>query len=177
MTTPVLIVDIFKDIVSKVDTALYPTLGKHIFYQYGSSLQILDKLVQMNNGIASKGQRFPLVALFQPFSEGHGTDGYYTDLSIPKIVIATLTNGSDNVSTRYDLTFKPLLYPIYYELLNQIALSNWVVDQDPKMIEHTKVDNPGSPPPKGTSFDEFVDAIEIYNLKTLIIDGRTCKTL
>jgi hypothetical protein len=164
MRTPVYIVDTFSDIVLSVNSVLSKQLGTTIQYQYGSSLQILDKLVQLNNGI-TKGNRFPLISLFQPFEEERGKDGFYAHITIKKLIIATLTGPAIGVEKRYINNFKPTLYPIYYELLNQIVLNgNFAID-DPDMIPHTKVDNPDSIPPKGSQFQEHVDSIDLFNIK------------
>ena len=175
METPIYIVDIFSDIVKAVDSALYSTIGRHIFYQYGSSLQILDQLVQLNGGTTSKTQRFPLIALFQPFDEAMGGNGYYTKLTIPKLVIAALTKPEISVPKRYSETFKPLLYPIYYELLNQITLNGYFVMNDAGMIPHSKKDNPGSPPAKGMASGEFVDSIDLFNITLTLNAQINCK--
>jgi len=165
--SPILIVDMFANIVSDVDKALFPTLGTHVQFHYGSSIQILQKLVKLNEGITTKN-RFPLIALFQPFDEVIGT-GFQIQLNIKKLVIATLTNSTDEVPKRYQKTFVPILYPIYYELLNQIIMSKQFLTTSPGFISHTKNDDPGSPPPKGSTFNEFVDAIELYNLKLKVL--------
>jgi hypothetical protein len=162
--TPIVIVDTFQDVVDKMNVVLLPILKVNVKYFYGSSIQILKMLKQLNEGITI-GNRFPLIALFQPFEEKMGGNGYYTQLTIPKMVIAMLTDLNYETPTRYTKTFKPVLYPIYYELLNQIALNGNFEINDPGMIPHTKLDNPGSPPPKGETFNEFVDAIEIFNLE------------
>jgi hypothetical protein len=175
MGTPVIIVDIFSDVIKAVDTVLYPSIGKNIFYQYGSSIQILEKLIQLNNGITSKQTRFPLIAIFQPFDEDMGGNGYYTQLTLPKVVIATLTKKDIGVEKRYTETFKPLLYPIYYEFLNQIVQNGNFIINDPGLIPHTKSDNPGSEPPKGTEFQEFVDSIDLFNIELTVNNQLNCK--
>lgn len=171
--TPILIVNTFADIVNKINTSLQ--FGVPVRYHYGSSIQILKKLVQLNEGITTK-QRFPLIALFQPFEETMGGNGYYTQLKIRKIVIAMLSNLTDDVPDRYNKTFIPVLYPIYYEFLNQISLNGNFIINDSGMIPHTKMDVPGSPPPKdNANFNEYVDAIEINNLELTFYEQINCK--
>ena len=87
-----------------------------------------------------------------------------------------LTNSVNDAPKRYQETFIPVLYPIYYELLNQISLCGYFTIQDAGMIPHTKMDNPGSPPPKDNAgFNEYVDAIEIYNLELIFNAQINCK--
>lgn len=164
---PILITDVFNDIVNQVDKILFTTIGNHIHFHYGSSIQILEKLVKLNEGITTKN-RFPLIALFMPFDENMGPSFQY-QLLIPKIVIATLTNSTDEVPKRMEQTFKPILVPIYVELLNQIQASGKFLINDPGFIPHKRKLNPGSPPPNGTTFNEFVDAIELYNIDLKVL--------
>ncbi|MES2004338.1 MAG: hypothetical protein V4450_07440 [Bacteroidota bacterium] len=162
----VIVVEKFKEIVQRTDNVLFATLNKHLNYEHGSSTQIIAELLTLNNAInpATRAGKYPLIALFQPFREIKG-GGYSLRVRIPKIVIATSTNSTDNTETRYSQTFIPILYPIYEELLRQICRHRNVVEQDPEDLKHTKADNPGSPPPQGVQFTDFLDAIEIYDLE------------
>ena len=161
---PILLTDVFTEIVQNVDNVLFSTLNKHILFQYGSSVKILNKLVSLNNAIASKTNRFPLVALFMPFTETKQV-GFYSKLTIPKLVICALSNGTDDVSKRMEVTFKPILEPIYQELLNQISYHKMFLDNTADFLPHVKKMNPGAAASKDSKFNEFVDAIEIYNLE------------
>ena len=165
---PILITDIFAELVQKVDNTLFPTLNKHILFQYGSSVKILNKLVSLNNAINSKTNRFPLIALFMPFTETMNNSFTY-QLTIPKIVICALSNGTDEVSKRMETTFKPILMPIYDELLNQICLSQAFNDNTASFIPHDRKLNPGVHASNDSKFNEFVDAIEIYNLQLQVL--------
>lgn len=180
-TPPLYIVDIIGEVVAAADAVLFPTLHKHILYTYGRSIQILQQLQSMNDGItsATKNGKYPLFALFQDFPEttGNGT-GYYCTVTFPKISIATLTNSTDDPPTRYSQTFKPILYPIYQEFLRRLARHENTVVNDPAAIPHVKWDRPGTQPEgdktKGANLNDYVDAIEIQNLQLTFKQIKKC---
>ena len=176
MEQSLIIVNVFKGIIQKVDDALFSVLKKHLNYQHGSTDQMLEQLALQSQSPTMKNERFPMIALFQPFKEKMGGD-YYATVKFPKIVIAVNTNATDNTDKRYAKTFVPVLYPIYEELLNQIRLCPNVVVQNQDYIPHIKMDNPGSPPPeqKSKQFNEYVDAIEIYDLELIFSVNNFCK--
>lgn len=180
-TAPLYIVDIIGDVVAAVDAVLFPTLNKHILYTYGRSIQILTKLQTMNDSLSNKNNRFPLFALFQDFPEMNGGNGYYCTVKIPKISIAMLTMLTDDPPTRYGKTFKPVLYPIWNEFLNQLVKHPNIVGNDPAAFQHIKWDRPGTQPPtdkqKASNFNEIVDAIEIQDLQLTIKQVKKCKSL
>jgi hypothetical protein len=178
-TPPLYIVDIIGEVVKAVDAVLYPTLNKHILYEYGRSIQILQQLRQLNDSITQKNTKYPLVALFQPFPEDSNTD-YYASVKFPKITIATLTQSTDPVSKRYDKTFKAILYPIYQEFLRQLVKHKNIVANDPGAISHKHWDVPGSEPAsdqiKGANFNDIVDSIIIQDLQLTFKQIKKCKT-
>lgn len=171
----IVIVDEIQAIVTAVDSVIFPSLmvgsklyNKHINFQPGSSFQIIQQLIETGGNPAAKGTKYPLIALFQPFPEDMGKGSYKVSVTIPKIVIACLTNNTDDVFKRYGQTFKPILYPIYDEFLNQLALYPKIVGNDKDLFKHTKLDVPGSPPPADTAkqkFNDYLDAIHILNLQ------------
>jgi hypothetical protein len=177
-TDPLYIVEVIEDVVKATDVALYSTLNKHIFYQYGRSIQILTQLQYLNGSIQSKGNKYPLFALFQDFPETNGGNGYYATVRFPKIIIATLTQSTDSVPKRYAETFKPILYPIYTEFLRQLVKHKNVVANDPGAIPHIKWDRPGSMPAadkkEAGNFTDYVDAIELQNLELTFKQIKSC---
>lgn len=155
------IVDMFGTIVANVTT----NLGYPVNYLYGHPIEIISQLQEMSKG-ANKANRFPVVCLFQDFDEKKGA-GQLTEVSL-NIIIANMTKPDYVAPQRYAKNFKPYLYPIYDELLYQI--SNTFAVADMSMIEHTKTDRLfwgksalyGN---EGNTFNDFLDAIELTNLK------------
>jgi hypothetical protein len=154
---PVYIVDIIGECV--------PDFVK---YTYGRQIQILDYLQKMNVEGTTK---YPLVALYMDFPEKRDT-GYYCIVTIPKILIACMTTSTDPPKVRYDVTFKPILYPIYYLFLRYLSEHLSVVENDVDELPHTKYDRPGTMP-TGVGQNEYIDAIEINNLTLTIVQQIT----
>lgn len=171
---PLYIVDIIGQVVAAVATKL----NRPVLYEYGRSIQITTQLQALTNGIdtATRNSKFPLFALFQDFPENNGATGYYCTVTIPKIVIATLTVSTDPPPIRYTKTFKPVLYPIYQEFLNQLVRHSNIVANDPGAIPHVKWDRPGHLPDKDGS-NEYLDAIEIQNLQLTFKQVNPCKQM
>lgn len=174
---PLFVVDIIGQVVAKTDAVLFPTLNKHILYEYGRSIQILRQLTQLNGSITQKDAKYPLFALFQPFPEDSG-GGYYATVKFPKISIAALTQNTDSVATRYQKVFKPLLYPIYQEFLRQLCWHPNIVASDPGAIAHKHWDAPGyeaaSAQEKGINLNDVVDAIIIQDLQLTFKQVKKC---
>jgi len=160
---PVYIVDIIGECVSKIVIS-----GIAVKYTYGRQVQILEELQRVNNNSKLK---YPLIALYQDFPENRGgRTGYYAEVIIPRIVISCLTVSTDPVPKRYEQTFKPILYPIYYEFLNQISKHGGITQMEVDSIKHIKWDRPGTQP-AGTGQNEYTDSIEIKNLTLTIIQN------
>lgn len=180
VAAPLYIVDIIGEVVTAVDTALFSTLNKHILYQYGRSIQILNVLQTLNNSITIKDGKYPLFALFQPFSEKSG-GGYYASVKFPRISIACLTQSTDPVKVRYTKNFKTILYPIFTEFFRQLARHPNIVGNDPNAFDYTHWDLPGtdklSDQVKGATNNDVVDAILITDLTVQFKQVKSCKSL
>lgn len=163
---PVYVTDIIGEVISAADAVLFPLLGKHINYTYGRSVQVLRKLQDLTESVkvADRASKYPLIALIQDFPERRGGE-YYGTVTFPRIIIATLTNSNDDPPKRYDQTFKPILYPIYYEFIRQLSRHKEIVgSEDPNTIIHTKWDRPGTQQ-AGGNFNDYLDAIDITDLQ------------
>lgn len=162
--TPVYVVDIIGAVCDKVtiETAM------SINYQYGFSIQVLESLKGKDGAQLPK---YPLIALYFPIREDRGK-GYYADVTIKKIVIASLTNKDDRPVQRYENVFKTILYPVYYSFMKQLALNQYSQQKNPDMIIHTKTDYPGIT--AATGINDFVDTIEITNLQISLKQIKFC---
>lgn len=165
MKEDVIVVDIFQHVIDSFQRVTKPT------YTYGRQIDILTFLQNKSDSISLGDTSYPLFALFQDFPVDR-SGGYYGVATIPKIIIACLTTSTDDPPTRYTKTFKPILYPIYYEFLRCLARSKYIVEGDPDFIPHVQWDRPGKMPVSGSN--SFIDAIEIQNLKITISQIKTC---
>ena len=172
MTTkqPVYMVDIFTECCDAMRTGTVLSNAQKPYSTYGRVIQILDYLQTLNNSISNGGNKYPLIALYQDFPERRGV-GYYAQVTIPKIVIACLTTDTDSPPDRYYKTFKPILYHIYYEFLRQLSIHSNIVEREVDLIEHTKWDRIGT---VRDGQSEYIDSIEITNLKLTLSQTKTC---
>src|SRR5678815_1241879 len=164
----VFVVDIMGDVVYQVAA----DLGIVINYVYGDALDILKNLKDKDNSITLKGTKYVLFALYMPFPEKRGTTGLYADVTIRRMTIATLTNSDDEPMTRYQNTFKPILYPVYEAFLYHFARNHHIGSKDPNLIIHTKVDVPGKEPVSG--INDFVDCINLDNFQFTVTQTKIC---
>jgi len=170
MNYPVYVIDIMQEVVA----ATGAKLGIVINFQPGRSLQIVKSLSNDDNSVNYKGGKYPLFALFVPFKEDFTRSEFYADVTFDKIVIATLAEQNTTVLERYVIgqNFKTILYPIYIEFLNQLAVHPNISESDPDTISHYKMDNPGVQESPETN--DFIDCIEITGLSFTLIQTKTC---
>lgn len=117
-------VDVMGEIAANVKTALtLPVLN----YQYGEYDELTTTLQQWTKTKGSandkSAQRFPLFWFVQPFKIARGKHpGFYGLLSEAKIFLVQQSQKSYKADQRMTNVYKPILYPIYRETLNQILL-------------------------------------------------------
>ena len=148
-----------------------------INFEAGRPSQIIESLDQLDVSTTMKGLKYPLIAVQLPVKEKRGS-GFYALVTIPRIVIATMSKTGENTEKvidkyRQNGTFKKVLYPCYHEFLNRVAWSPYTNMQDPDSLVHVKMDNPGQQP-IGQGSSDYVDTIEILNLEIIINQIKTC---
>jgi hypothetical protein len=169
---PIYIVDIFGDIVTKVENVLLSALQaadptiEGINYLYDAPIPMMNTLVDMTKSGAKK---YPLVGLFLPAKERHGSQIGIDDIPLLRIIIGRFSNPTDTTPQRYTNNFKPFLYPIYTEFIHQIDCDRRFLTQGAQMIQHDKTDWPywggDSLPGAANPFGDWLDIIEISNLQ------------
>lgn len=182
---PIYVVDIMSEIVQNVEDAvlslvmanetavLGSTLMQGINFQYGHKRELIETMMQWDKDPELRYQKYPLVYLVQDFKETRGHDaGVYAQVGL-NIIIAHQTTQSFKITDRYLNVFKPVLYPIYYSLLNEMAVFSGILEGTEEMLEHDKWDRSywGRAAIGGNdkiSLNDFVDAIEINNLSLKI---------
>jgi hypothetical protein len=179
---PLYIVDVIGEIVAAVQAAMLTTIQENetaalgrttietVNYQKGHKVELIQTLMEMDRANAYQAKKSPLIYLVQDFTEKRGRKvGEYTEANL-NIIIAHQTESTRKVDDRYTKVFKPVLYPLYYELLEQIAKHPLIFQANGDDITHDKTDRlywgrvaagGGNDQNKLT---DFVDAIEITNL-------------
>lgn len=171
MRKPIYVVDIIGEVVESTAKKL----GDALHYQFGSYKEIANTMETREHNQRLKYKRYPLVALFQDFAEIREAEGgIYGKVSL-NLIIATSSSSNDKSEQRYINTFKPILYPIYYELIRQIEGSNHFQSTGYKGVKHTKIDRPywGNDWKNANKFPDYLDAIEINGLE-LTLNNNSC---
>lgn len=172
------VVDVLGSVVAAMRVAGISDMSKpgasNINYEPGRNIQIMKSLNDLDNSISYKGNKYPLIGVVLPIPETHSS-GFLTVARVPRIVIAMISNSTDDVFTRYQTggTFKSILYPCYREFMKQLTLSPRVVGNDPDLFKFTKLDSPGSQP-VGQGVTDYVDTIEILNLEIILNKIKNC---
>jgi hypothetical protein len=150
-----------------------------VYFDYGHYIEVMTNLVRKDNSISQKEQKYPLIWLVMDFPEviDARTVGYCT---LPKIdmLIVVPTTPDLTTSERIEKTFVPRLYPIYEELLKQIALSGLFLQQSVMELYHEKIDRPywGMQDVQGNGqanlFNDFIDAIQIRGMRLNVLPTK-----
>jgi len=98
-----------------------PTItGVH--FRFGTLMELQETLIQLGKSNTGVVEKFPMVFMFVDFDEPVGFVGDYANLSI-RIAILHHTSRVYKAKERLDNNFKPIIMPIYHELLRQITLA------------------------------------------------------
>lgn len=181
MTSPVYIVDVFRDIVAALGPVVQKASGKTlledlqaadplitgIHYDYGHYTDIRTKLV--GKGKTDKQGKYPLICLFEDHKIGHSKEGL-TGITNLKLIILFSSKPDIDRQTREANVFRPILYPIYFEFLRQLKISGHFNIYDETKIQHDQINRPhwGNPAlykNDGYLFTDVLDGIEITNLQ------------
>lgn len=175
------IAGIFRECVESVSEKLLPQLKREnslitgVHFRHGTWIEIKTTLAELGGGRTTPATKWPMVGLFHDFTEERGVQGFYSRPRL-NLVIAT-ANPEPNMKSdeREERYFKPILYPIYFELLNAMYLHPQLSILDPTLIPHTAVDHYHYSTQQGQGdnpgvniFNEHVDSIEIRDLETSI---------
>jgi len=171
---PIYVVDMIRDLVTATKDAVIGELAGYgvqtINFVPGTPEEINEVLVLMSKQSDKEYKRYPLFALIMSFPEEKGRQVGVDGVEDLNILIARRSNNTDKTPARYENNFKPVLYPVYLEFLNQLYLSPKFITETPELIPHTKIDWPYYDGEKQeNAFGDFVDAIQIkIKLKLLL---------
>lgn len=171
-------VDIIEEIVAQVvaDASKPSGMAEGApFYFHGHLKDINKQLVQRDKG-ANRLKIFPLICVIQDFEETLGeTMMNESEVENMTIIIATNTKAEIDSPTRYDETFRDILYPLYDLLISKIAKYQNFTGVVEGLVPHKKTDRLywGSQVKAKNVFNSYIDAIEISNLN-LIYTSINC---
>lgn len=123
-------------VLYKVQQALgLPVLN----YQYGYVTELNETLNEYNENPTFKPLKFPLVWLAQPFTIQKG-DFNFDGKAKVDMFIFNKTDVNLKAADRMANNFKPVIYPIYDELIEQLSRSTAFLNQDDGAIKHETTD-------------------------------------
>jgi hypothetical protein len=174
MNQIIYIPDELKVVVDAVNTAFSTRSNDpfNVYYDFGHYAEVVKNLTLKGQSPTKRTERYPLVWLVTDYPEIKGNFKIYATTSL-QIIIAMPTDMNYTMQQRRDTVFFPRLYPIYEELLNQISRYSLFGKPSVAAIEHTKIDRPywgGQDSGNGVAnlFNDFIDAVQIKNLKLTI---------
>lgn len=162
--------DIFKDVTAAAQSAVlgdlqtFDSLITGVHFEHGHYLQIAKVIQQLSLGTTSKFNKWPLVGLFRDFEEKNLV-GVYSEMS-STLIIAKGSNPNWTSDQREELSFKSVLYPICFAIIE-------AMDNDPRFniqsmeeADFTKIDHyywgTETKLDKGPNiFNEYTDSIEL----------------
>ena len=132
---------------------------------YGHMIEIVERLLSKNASPSIKWQKYPVVILVMDILEDRRSIEEYSKADI-NIRIVHMTSPTYRAPSRYDEVIEPVLYPIYQDLMDAIAVSSHLTIPLSGLVEHSKEDKlfwgresiGGNIANKNA---DFVDAIEL----------------
>ena len=174
-------IDTFEDLVDSVraDTD-NPCSGTAPYYMHGHPLEIIDLMNQKDTDEVYKFQKYPVIVLFQDFTEEMGQEMTVISEGTFNLIIAAETSVDYTASQRYTNTFRPTLYPLYDLLMKYIPKSGLFKNVATGMVPHSKTDRlfwgrEGLYGNEGNIFNDRIDAIEIENLTLQMKPSKICR--
>lgn len=165
-----ILTDELETIVAAVKTALGLSV---LDYQYGFIEELNETLKQMDANPTGSVSKFPLVYLAEPFTTDHGEVGIYGSVDADIFIINTTTKDW-KAKERMTNNYKPILYPIRRELLNQIALSPVFENANVENIKHKTTKGYYWGEAQKSVLNDAVDCLKLSGVKLRIHDKQNC---
>lgn len=137
------------------------------YYIYGHYREISNRLDLKSKGAVDKFRIWPLVVLILDLKEKHDESHNY-DYSLDSISIYIVKPTLDKTATsptRKETVFEPILYPLYWDLIDAIKSSKAISAPD-NLLGHDKYDRYGwgnetTYGNDGLIFNKWLDAIQV----------------
>ncbi len=142
-------------------------------YQYGYTRELNETLKQYAENDEFMFKKFPLVWLQQPFTIIKDVTAItYGTIEFLRLFICVGTDVNYKAKDRMAKSFKPIIYPIYGSIMNQIDLSRTFVTQSADQIAHTISDRYFWGPDEAI-FGDKIDC-SVITLSGLVVSNKTC---
>lgn len=173
-------VDVIKEVVDAVvaDSSKPAINADAPYYLHGHPLDIVKVLQEKTTSDTLKFKKWPLIALFQDFTETIGNNQRFQSSTSLNVIIAVDTSPDYDSGQRYDNTFRTILYPVYDLFIEKLIASGWFYISS-GLVPHDKIDRlywgrKGLYGNKGNIFNDYIDAIEIQNLQLSLRNKKHC---
>lgn len=174
--------DIILDLMPTIVTRLRAYTGNpdfNLWYQTGHIVEICQNLQEMTTE-KNEAYKFPLLALVTDYRERAGFSKEANREHQPNFLIATNTQNTLKAHERYQVNFKPVLYPIYYTFIEVLGESPYFLGYPDQVTKHVKIDRmflgrEGIYGNSGNTFNDYIDAIEIRDMRLEQKINHDCK--
>lgn len=167
---PYIVTDIFTDMVAKIAIKL----NMPVYAHYGYVKELNETLIQYSRSPASYDKKFPLIWLKEPFAIA-AEPLIYGRIEELWMFIMTDTRRDYKSYQRKEKTFKPVLYPIRDELINQMSsrpeFANYQARTGFKLTDHYYWGEE-----EKSVLNDIVDTVAIRFQKIPLRNNKNCKT-
>lgn len=149
-----------------------------INYTFGNSQYVKDRLDELSKTPETNAMKFPLIALFCPFTEQRNSPDYHSKAKV-HILIACQSSKEWSNEQRRVSSFANILRPIYRSFLKALLKDRRLDFGYKRVIAHEYSENYsfgryGAQTSTGDEVSEPIDAINITNLE-LTIKNFNCR--
>ena len=172
---PYIVTDEFTGIVAALSTVLNvpDKLNKSVYSYYGYVQELNESLIQLSESPNLFNKKFPLIWLAQPFTIVSDSIGVYGKIEELRIFIITDSRKEYKSKDRIANVYKPVLYPILYELFNQMGLCKAFAGYKPyqnyKITDHYYWGED-----QKSVLNDVVDTIEVRFQNIKIQNNKNC---
>lgn len=166
--------DAFKSIVAATEAAIiadnsldWGVLPKKVYFMHGHPKEIVNVLQAYTNSPEKKNEKYPLVALFRDIREDIENQRFGLGTTFKcRFVICTLTSPTLRADDREQQNFKPILIPIFEEIIKQISKSKLFGMPNIKDMKIVKYDRYfwGSEQVEKNKLNDYIDAVEVESI-------------
>lgn len=140
-----------------------------INYVFGNNRYVKDNLDALSRSVAGTERKFPLIALFCPFSEKRGSADFQSKAKIQLLIACSSCREWSNEQRRLT-SFVNILRPIYDSFMKELGEDHRLRFSYRKAIPHEYSENYsygryGAYTSTGEEVSEVIDAINIFNLE------------
>jgi len=176
---PKYLVDILDEVIGRVRFKMNEqnllTGSDKPYFVYDTLPKFKERTAATEKGGTLKYRKYPLIYLQLPFAENYDVDYPLLYEATCTMYILNRTTPQPNADRRYDDVFRPVLYPIFENLIKEIEAQKDINSggkQNPLQFNKTDLMYWGDGAANMST--DIVDAIEITNLKLGILHGKYC---